>query len=261
MNESLLRVERLTQRFGAVTAVDNVSLTVDRGSIKAIIGPNGAGKTTLFDLISGVLPAPAGSVYFDGHDVTAQPPFKLAKLGLVRTFQNVKIFESMSVIENVMVGRHARSHAETLAAILRLSWTRREERAIREFAGGVLERVALGHRANVDAGALSYGELKILELARALAAEPTLLLLDEPVAGVATREVHRIVELIAEINRDGITTLLVEHNMSVVMRLAHEVMVLSNGRQLAQGTPEEIRSTPAVIDAYFGEELDLAVGS
>lgn len=260
MSETLLLVEGLTRRFGAVVALNDISFAVKRGEIKAIIGPNGAGKTTLFDGIAGMLPMDAGRVTFKGRDLGGTPTHERARDGLVRTFQNVKIFEEMSVLENVMVGRHARSRAELLGAMLRLPWTRREERAITESARGALALVGLERRAAESAAALSYGELKILEIARALATDPVLLLLDEPVAGVSSVEVERVREVVRKVNEQGVTVLLVEHNMRVVMSLSHSIAVLQNGRKIAEGAPEAIRADAVVRAAYLGEKIDLAAG-
>lgn len=258
--ETLLLVQGLTRRFGAVVALDDISFAVERGEIKAIIGPNGAGKTTLFDGIVGMLPMDGGRVAFKGRDLGGLPTHERAREGLVRTFQNVKIFEEMSVLENVMVGRHTRSQAELLSAMLRLPWTRREERAIGESARGALALVGLEQRASESAAALSYGELKILEIARALATEPVLLLLDEPVAGVSSIEVERVREVVRKVNEQGVTVLLVEHNMRVVMSLSHSIAVLQNGRKIAEGAPDSIRADPLVRAAYLGEEVDVAAG-
>jgi branched-chain amino acid transport system ATP-binding protein len=253
---TLLDVRGLACRFGGLQAITDLDFLVREGEIKAIIGPNGAGKTTLFNMISGVIPPSAGQVLLSGEPIDRLPPFRRARLGLSRTFQNLQIFKDMTVLENVMVGRHTQSHCGTVQAILRTSHSRSEERAIRDRASDLLGRLGLSGRADEPAASLSFGESKLLEIARALAAAPRLLLLDEPAAGVSHAAALRVGELIRDLNRDGLTVLLVEHNMGLVMDISHSILVLDHGRKIAEGPPAAVRNDPAVLAAYLGEDED-----
>ena len=251
-NVSILAAERLSVSFGGVHAIDEVSLAIEPGMVFSIIGPNGAGKTTLFNLFSGLYVPHAGRVWFAGEDVTGLSPDRLARRGLSRTFQNLQIFFRMTVLENVMVGRHRHEATGMLSDILHLPSVRRQNRHTRDAARAALNRVALDAEAERAADTLPYGALKRLEIARALATEPKALLLDEPAAGcnpVETRELDAIIRTIA---RDGITVVLVEHDMRLVMNISDRVHVLANGRTLAEGTAAEVRSNPAVVEAYLG---------
>lgn len=250
----LLEVDNLTCRFAGVTAVDNLSFRVKAGEIKAVIGPNGAGKSTLFNMIAGVTPPTEGSIHFDGARIDRMPTHARARRGIARTFQNLQIFREMSVLENVMVGRHLRGRATTLSALLHVPSVGAEERAMEATATALLERFGLAAKAHALAGSLAFGQMKVLELARALASEPRLLLLDEPAAGLPHAEADRMAETIRDLNRDGMTVLLVEHNMRMVMSLSHDILVLSNGRRIAEGTAEDVRRHPEVLSAYLGEE-------
>ena len=256
MSAPLIEIEDLAVRFGGLSALAELSFTVAAGSIKAVIGPNGAGKTTLFNVISGVQPPTGGRVRLAGNDITARPAHERVSLGLARTFQNLQIFEGMSVLENVMVGRHVRLRAGVANALLRLPGGRREEGEARAFAQGVLDRVGLGAHANAAVTSLSFGDLKIVEIARALASEPTILLLDEPTSGLPAAEAARIARTIQAVNAEGVTVLLVEHNMRVVMSVSHDILVLNFGRRIAEGSPEQVRRHPEVIQAYLGTTLD-----
>jgi branched-chain amino acid transport system ATP-binding protein len=249
---SVLAVEDLGIAFGGVKAVDGVAFAVSGGEVLSIIGPNGAGKTTLFNLVSGVYRASRGRVALLGDDVTGATPEALAARGLSRTFQNLQIFARMSAVENVMVGRHLREHTGILADLFGLPSVTRQNRATRAAAMDRLEAVGLVADADRPAGALPYGALKRLEIARALASEPKVLLLDEPAAGcnaVETQEIERLVRRIAD---TGVAVVLVEHDMKLVMRISDRVLVLDRGRPLAEGPPQVVRENPAVIEAYLG---------
>ena len=248
----LLETAALTRRFGGLTAVDAVSVSVPAGEIRGLIGPNGAGKTTLFNLIAGQMRASAGRILLDGVDVTKLRADRRALAGVRRTFQNVKLFRDMTVLENVMVGLHGRGRAGVIAALLRASWQRREEEALRDAAHRALETVGLADLARVPAASLAYGHRRLLEIARAIAPEPRLLLLDEPAAGLNGAEAAALVRLIRRINADGVTVILVEHHMDVVMTTCGRITVLNHGRLLAEGTPVEITRSTEVIDAYLG---------
>ncbi|MFG1183279.1 ABC transporter ATP-binding protein [Xanthobacter aminoxidans] len=250
----LLEVENLTCRFAGVTAVDDLSFRVKAGEIKAVIGPNGAGKSTLFNMIAGVTRPTDGAIKFDGARIDRLPTHERARRGIARTFQNLQIFREMSVLENVMVGRHLRGRATTLSALLHVPSVGAEERAMETTAMALLERFGLAAKAHALAGSLAFGQMKVLELARALASEPRLLLLDEPAAGLPHAEADKMAETIRDLNRDGMTVLLVEHNMRMVMSLSHDILVLNNGRRIAEGTAEDVRRHPEVLSAYLGEE-------
>ena len=259
---SVLAVEDLGIAFGGVKAVDGVAFAVSGGEVLSIIGPNGAGKTTLFNLVSGVYRASRGRVALLGDDVTGATPEALAARGLSRTFQNLQIFARMSAVENVMVGRHLREHTGILADLFGLPSVTRQNRATRAAALDRLEAVGLVADADRPAGALPYGALKRLEIARALASEPKVLLLDEPAAGcnaVETQEIERLVRRIADA---GVAVVLVEHDMKLVMRISDRVLVLDRGRPLAEGPPQVVRENPAVIEAYLGRHAarDMAHG-
>ena len=253
---TLLDVRGLACRFGGLQAIADLDFAVREGEIKAIIGPNGAGKTTLFNMISGVIAPSAGQIVLSGESIDRPPSFQRARLGLSRTFQNLQIFKDMTVLENVMVGCHTRSHCGTVQAILRTPRSLSEERAIRGRSLELLAKLGLFERADEPAASLSFGESKLLEIARALAAAPSLLLLDEPAAGVSHNAALRVGELIRELNRDGLTVLLVEHNMGLVMDISHSILVLDHGRKIAEGRPEAVRNDPAVLAAYLGEDED-----
>lgn len=247
-----LEIERLSIAFGGVRALKEVSLAIPSCAVFSIIGPNGAGKTTLLNLISGIYRPDDGSVRICGEDVTALSPEQLARRGLSRTFQNLQLFFRMSVLENVMVGRHRHETTNIVSDLLRLPSVMRQNRCTYAAAVEALARVGLAGKAHDPTESLAYGDLRRLEIARALASEPTILLLDEPAAGcnpVETQELDRIVRQLA---RDGITVVLVEHDMRLVMNISDRIHVLANGRTLAEGTAAEVRTNPAVIEAYLG---------
>jgi branched-chain amino acid transport system ATP-binding protein len=248
----VLQAERLSIAFGGLRAVDNVTLSIEPDQVFSIIGPNGSGKTTLFNLVSGIYRPDDGQIWLGSETVTGLSPHELARKGLSRTFQNLQIFSRMSVLENVMVGRHRHETTGVLADIVHWPTVAAQNRATRETALAALARVGLVDHANRPAGSLPYGALKRLELARALASEPVLLLLDEPAAGcnpVETEELDRVIRSIVD---DGITVVLVEHDMRLVMNISDRIHVLAGGRTLTEGTPAEVRANPAVIEAYLG---------
>jgi branched-chain amino acid transport system ATP-binding protein len=249
---SILAAEDLGISFGGVRAVDGVSFEAAPGQVLSIIGPNGAGKTTLFNLVSGIYVAGRGRVLLAGEDVTGVSPDALAARGLSRTFQNLQIFQRMTAAENVMVGRHLREHRNFLADLLRLPSVLRQNASTRAAALELIASVGLKDCADLPAGSLPYGACKRLEIARALAAEPRVLLLDEPAAGcnpVETEEIDRLIRAIAD---RGVAVVLVEHDMKLVMKISDRILVLDRGRPLAEGTPREVRDNPAVIEAYLG---------
>ena len=262
---TLLEVNDVRRSFGGLVAVNRVSFSVHPGRIKAVIGPNGAGKTTLFNIISGLLKADAGQVTFKDRSITGFKPYQIARTGISRTFQNPSLFFQMSVLENVMVGRHRRSGREFAACCLRLPGQPKEERSIREAALAQLDYVGLAHLAGFPAGGLSFGQRRMVELARALATDPELLLLDEPASGLNTREKENLGALIRRIRDRGVTVLLVEHDMTLVMDLSDDILVLHNGTIIAEGSPVTIQSDPNVISTYLGgefrppEEVELAL--
>ncbi len=248
----LLRIEKVSKSFGGVQALTRVSFDVAAGRVQGLIGPNGAGKTTLFNLISGALKPDTGGIWFDGDAIGGRPSYELVALGIARTFQNVELFGSMSVLENVLVGRHVRTHTGFWGALVRHPAVGREEREARRTALDLLDFVGLAEQAGSPSRDLPFGWQRLLEIARALAAEPRVLLLDEPAAGLNPVESDRLGDLIGRIRDQGITILMVEHDMGLTMRVCDRIVVLDRGRLLAEGAPREIQKHPDVLSAYLG---------
>lgn len=257
-HNSLLTVEDVQKSFGGLVAINRLSFTLEEGQIKSIIGPNGAGKTTLLNLIMGVYSPETGNIVFDNHRIERLKPYQIASLGISRTFQTIALFENMSVIENVMVGRHVRTRSEFFSNSFLLRQARIEEAAIARIAWEKLDLVGVKERGLEAATALTFAEQRLLEIARALATDPKLILLDEPAAGLNMTEIKMISHLVRRIRAQGVTVILVEHQMDLVMDISDEILVLNYGTKIAEGKPDDIQNNQEVITAYLGEKIEIA---
>lgn len=256
MSEEVLRIEHITQKFGGLIALNDITMTVSSQEIVGIIGPNGAGKTTLFNVITGIYKPDSGSAKLAGRELIGLKPHQIAERGFARTFQNIRLFNRMTLLENVMMGMHIRTHSNLVQILFDTKKKREEDSLCRKKAIELLEMMKLDHLRYEYPGSLPYGAQRRLEIARALATEPRVLLLDEPAAGMNENETEELLQIVTELKEQGYTILLIEHDMKFVMNICDRIYVLNHGEQIAEGTPSEVSSDQAVIEAYLGEDVD-----